>query len=240
MPFLEVADVEVSYGEVEALRGVSLSVNESEIVALVGANGAGKSTLINTISGLLRPSAGSIRFAAEDITSVPPHRLPGRGLVQVPEGRRLFPTLSVADNLAMGAFHAAARSNASRTRARVYELMPVLEERAQQAAGTLSGGQQQMLALGRALMAAPKLLMLDEPSLGLAPIIVKEMFTLIETVRDEGTSILLVEQNVRHALAISDRAYAVQNGRIVMSGTGLELRDSPSLASAMLGIAETA
>jgi branched-chain amino acid transport system ATP-binding protein len=237
MPFLEVDAVEVNYGEVEALRGVTMSVGEREIVALVGANGAGKSTLINTISGLLRASAGSIRFDGEEIAAVPAHTLPRRGIVQVPEGRRLFPTLTVEDNLALGAFHSGARPHAEKTRRRVYELMPVLEERAGQAAGTLSGGQQQMLAIGRALMAAPRLLMLDEPSLGLAPIIVTEMFTLIEAIRDEGTSILLVEQNVRHALAISDRAYALQNGRIVLSGTGMELRDSPALAPAMLGIA---
>jgi branched-chain amino acid transport system ATP-binding protein len=237
MPFLEVDAVELRYGQVEALCGVSLEVGEGEIVAMVGANGAGKTTLINTVSGLFRPDAGTIRFDGEEISAVAPHRLPERGVVQVPEGRRLFTTLTVADNLSLGAFPAAARPLAEARRRRVHELMPVLEERAGQQAGTLSGGQQQMLAIGRALMAGPRLLMLDEPSLGLAPIVVTEMFTLIEAIRDEGTSILLVEQNVRHALAISDRGYALQNGRIVLSGTGPELRDSPTLASALLGIA---
>jgi branched-chain amino acid transport system ATP-binding protein len=237
MPFLEVDAVELRYGQVEALCGVSLEVGEGEIVAMVGANGAGKTTLINTVSGLFRPDAGTIRFDGEEISAVAPHRLPERGVVQVPEGRRLFTTLTVADNLSLGAFPAAARPLAEVRRRRVYELMPVLEERAGQQAGTLSGGQQQMLAIGRALMAGPRLLMLDEPSLGLAPIVVTEMFALIEAIRDEGTSILLVEQNVRHALAISDRGYALQNGRIVLSGTGPELRDSPTLASALLGIA---
>lgn len=235
MPSLEVDSVEVRYGQVEALRGVSIEVGEQEIVAMVGANGAGKSTLINTISGLLRPVAGTIRFDGEEISAVAPHRLPERGVVQVPEGRRLFSTLSVADNLSLGAFPARARPLSDVRRRRVYDLMPVLEERARQAAGTLSGGQQQMLAIGRALMAEPRLLMLDEPSLGLAPIVVTELFALIETIRDEGTSILLVEQNVRHALAISDRGYALQNGRVVLAGTGAELRDSPDLAPAMLG-----
>jgi branched-chain amino acid transport system ATP-binding protein len=237
MSSLEIDSVELHYGQVEALRGATLRVDEGEIVALVGANGAGKSSLINAISGLFRPSAGSIRFGGEDLTALSPHRLPAIGVVQVPEGRRLFPRLSVEENLALGAYHRAARAKSKETAERVYDLMPMIAGRKKQAAGTLSGGEQQMVAIGRALMAQPRLLMLDEPSLGLAPIIVAEMFKTIKLIRGEGTSVLLVVQIVRQALGISDRAYALQQGRVVLEGTGQEMQDSPMLAPAMLGVA---
>ncbi|TFB77425.1 ABC transporter ATP-binding protein [Cryobacterium glaciale] len=240
MPFLEIHDVRVNYGEVEALRGATLSVNEGETVAIVGANGAGKTTLINSISGLNRLSSGSIMFEGQPLGDLKPHRLPELGIVQVPEGRRLFARLSVDDNLQLGAYHKRARRDSVKGREEIYRLLPVLQDRKDQLAGTLSGGQQQMLAIGRALMAQPRLLLLDEPSLGLAPIVVTELFSIIARIASEGTAVLLVEQNVSRALALSNRAYALQQGTVIMEGTGQELLNDPGLPAAMLGIAAAA
>lgn len=237
MPFLDVQSVYVNYGEVEALRGATLVVEEGESVALVGANGAGKTTLINTISGLNAVRQGGITFDGTSLAKVAPHKLPGMGIVQVPEGRRLFPHLSVEDNLRLGAFHLRARRETDSSLQRVFDTLPVLRTRIRQEAGTLSGGQQQMLAIGRALMAQPRLLLLDEPSLGLAPIIVDELFEIIKNIADQGTAILLVEQNVTKALRLVDRAYAMQQGMVIMDGSGEEMLADPSLADAMLGIA---
>lgn len=237
MPSLEVTELYAGYGEVEVLRGASLHVGDAEVVALVGANGAGKSTLINCVSRLVKITGGRILLDGHELSGHQAHALPGLGVVQVPEGRRLFGTLTVEDNLALGAFHARARGSSDKTKDHVFELLPVLAERRTQLAGTLSGGEQQMLAIGRALMAQPRLLMLDEPSLGLAPIAAREMFDLIGAIREAGTSILLVEQNVRQALSLADRAYALQQGRVVLAGTGSELLANPAFTAAMLGLA---
>lgn len=240
MPLLNVDSVEFSYGEVQALRGISLHIDEGEIVALVGSNGAGKTTLMNTISGINRPSAGSIDFLETPLAKVPAYKRPGLGLVQVPENRHLFSYLSVEDNLQLGAYSKAARATAREKATRVFDLLPMLKELRTQKAGSMSGGQQQMLAIGRALMAEPKLLMLDEPSLGLAPIIVSQLFELIVDIKEQGTTVLLVEQNVRQTLSICDRGYALQEGRVVMTGSSRELLDNKDLTNVMLGIAEIA
>ncbi|WP_127129029.1 ABC transporter ATP-binding protein [Georgenia sp. SYP-B2076] len=240
MPLLEVNSVEFHYGEVQALNGATLHIDEGEIVALVGANGAGKTTLMNAISGVYRISAGTISFDGNQVHEKQAHLLPELGLVQVPENRHLFPYLTVEDNLRLGAFAKNARSRSKETEEWIYELLPALQERRKQRAGSMSGGQQQMLAIGRALMAQPRLLMLDEPSLGLAPIIVSQLFELITEIRQRGTTILLVEQNVRHALSICDRGYALQEGQVVMAGTGQGLLNDPGLTDVMLGIAEIA
>jgi branched-chain amino acid transport system ATP-binding protein len=237
MPFLEIQDIRVNYGQVEALRGASLHVDEGETVAIVGANGAGKTTLINAISGLNPLASGKIMFEGQLLGDLQPHRLPELGIVQVPEGRRLFARLSVEDNLQLGAYHKRARKDSAKSREAIYDLLPILANRKTQLAGTLSGGQQQMLAIGRALMAKPRLLLLDEPSLGLAPIIVTELFALIKQIAIDGTAVLLVEQNVSRTLEISDRAYAFQQGAVIMTGTGQGLLHDPNLPAAMLGIA---
>jgi len=232
---LEIEDLHVSYGAIHALRGVSFEVAAGKIVTLIGANGAGKSTTLNTISGLLRPHQGRVRMAGEDLTAVPPHEIVLKGIVQVPEGRRIFGRLSVLENLEMGAF---TRTDAGEIRedlARVFALFPRLKERMHQVAGTLSGGEQQMLAMGRALMARPKVLLMDEPSMGLAPILVEQIFEAILDINRQGTTILLVEQNAYMALTIADRGYVLQTGGIVLQGEAAQLAANEEVKRAYLG-----
>ena len=230
---LKIDDINVFYGSIHAIKGVSLEVNEGEIVTLIGANGAGKTTTLHTVSGLLRPRTGSISFCGEDITKIPAHRLVERGLAHCPEGRRVFLQMTVQENLDMGAY--IRRDDFSASLEEVYELFPRLKERRKQVAGTLSGGEQQMLAMGRALMSKPKLLMLDEPSMGLAPILVEQIFDIIKNLHAVGTTILLVEQNAQAALSIADRAYVLETGKITLSGTGAELAKSDEVRKAYLG-----
>ncbi|HYM31119.1 MAG TPA: ABC transporter ATP-binding protein [Candidatus Cybelea sp.] len=232
---LEIDGLRAGYGQVEVLRGIDLHVDAGETVALLGANGAGKSTLNNAVSGINRPFAGAIRFEGEDIAGEAPERIVARGLIQVPEGRRVFPTLSVRENLELGSYRRAKAHRAANLE-RVCLLFPRLKERLVQRAGTLSGGEQQMLAIGRALMGEPRLLILDEPSLGLSPLLVEQMFALIETLHDEGSAILLVEQNVVQTLAIADRAYVLENGAIAMAGDASELLDDAEVKRSYLGI----
>ena len=231
---LEVTGLRAGYGAIEILRGVDLAVGAGEIVALLGSNGAGKSTLNNNISGLYRPFGGSIRFEGKEIGGAPSTRIVAAGLVQVPEGRRVFPNLTVRENLEMGSYR---RGKAARAQNldRVTAIFPRLRERWTQLAGTLSGGEQQMLAIGRALMGEPRLLILDEPSLGLSPILVEEMFALIARINADGLAILLVEQNVVQSLAVAHRAYVLENGRIALSGKAAELAEHPELKKAYLG-----
>ena len=231
---LEVNDINVYYGAIHAIKGISFEVNEGEIVTLIGANGAGKSTTLNTVSGLLRSKTGSIHFLGEDIGKVPAHKLVERGLSQVPEGRRVFLQMTVQENLEMGAYTGKA-ADIPHNLEIVYEQFPRLKESYKQIAGTLSGGEQQMLAMGRAMMCKPKLLMLDEPSMGLSPLLVDEVFDIIKAFNKEGTTVLLVEQNAGKSLAISDRAYVLENGRIALSGTGEELMQSEEVKKAYLG-----
>ena len=230
---LKIDDINVFYGSIHAIKGVSLEVNEGEIVTLIGANGAGKTTTLHTVSGLLRPRTGSIQFCGEDITKIPAHKLVERGLAHCPEGRRVFLQMTVQENLDMGAY--IRRDDFSASLEEVYELFPRLKERRKQVAGTLSGGEQQMLAMGRALMSKPKLLMLDEPSMGLAPILVEQIFDIVKELNKAGTTILLVEQNARMALSIADRAYVLETGKITLSGTGAELSKSDEVRKAYLG-----
>ena len=234
MALLSVNDINVYYGAIHAIKGVSFEVNEGEIVTLIGANGAGKSTTLKTISGLLRSRTGDITFQDQSITGIPAHKLITRGLAQVPEGRAIFLQMTVEENLEMGAY-TRPNSEIEAGLKNVYEHFPRLEERKKQIAGTLSGGEQQMLAMGRALMAAPKLLMMDEPSMGLAPILVDEIFGIIKTLHKAGTTILLVEQNAQMALSVADRGYVLETGRIVTSGTGEELLKDESVKKAYLG-----
>ena len=231
---LRVEDINVYYGAIHAIKGISFEVNEGEIVTLIGANGAGKSTTLNTVSGLLRSKTGSIHFLGEDIGKVPAHKLVEKGLSQVPEGRRVFQQMTVQENLEMGAFTEKA-STIPGNLERVYEQFPRLKERYKQIAGTLSGGEQQMLAMGRALMSDPKLLMLDEPSMGLAPILVEQIFEIIQNLHKAGTTILLVEQNAQMALSIADRAYVLETGKISLSGPADELLHNDSVRKAYLG-----
>ena len=231
---LKVEDVNVYYGAIHAIKGVSFHVDEGEIVTLIGANGAGKSTTLKTVSGLLRSRTGSIAFAGRRIDGVSAHRLVERGLAQVPEGRRVFLQMTVEENLEMGAYTQPA-ANTAASLARVYEQFPRLRERRRQIAGTLSGGEQQMLAMGRALMSKPRLLMLDEPSMGLAPILVEQIFRIIRDLHRAGTTILLVEQNAQMALSVADRAYVLETGKITLSGTGDELIHSDEVRKAYLG-----
>jgi branched-chain amino acid transport system ATP-binding protein len=235
MPLLEVQDLHVYYGNIHALRGVSLAVEEGEVVTLIGANGAGKSTTLNTISGLHRPREGQIRLRGEDLTMVPAHEIVERGVVQVPEGRRIFGRLNVIENLEMGAF---TRTDAGRIRddlERVLAMFPRLRERAGQVAGTLSGGEQQMLAIGRALMARPRVLLMDEPSMGLAPVLVEQIFDVIQEINQRGTTILLVEQNAYMALQVAHRGYVMETGTIVLSGPASDLQTNPEVKKAYLG-----
>ena len=231
---LEVKDIQVYYGAIHAIKGVSFEVNEGEIVTLIGANGAGKTTTLDTIAGLLRSRGGDIVFNGASIAHKAPHLIVKDGLALVPEGRRVFAQMTVEENLEMGAF---TRANATVAPGleKVYELFPRLKERRRQTAGTLSGGEQQMLAMGRALMSAPKLMMLDEPSMGLAPILVEQVFDIIQSLHKAGTTILLVEQNAQMALSIADRAYVLENGKVSLSGTGEELAKSEQVQKAYLG-----
>ena len=231
---LKVDNINVYYGAIHAIKGISFEVNEGEIVTLIGANGAGKSTTLQTVSGLLRSRTGSIEFNGENISHVPAHKLVYKGLAQVPEGRRIFLQMSVEENLEMGAFTQKSAGIDADIES-VYEQFPRLRERKKQIAGTLSGGEQQMLAMGRALMSHPKLLMLDEPSMGLAPILVEQIFDIIRQLHKNGTTILLVEQNAQMALSVADRAYVLETGRITLSGTGKELAESDEVRKAYLG-----
>jgi len=234
MALLEVKNLEVYYGVINALKGISFDVNEGEIVTLIGANGAGKSTTLQTISGLLHSKTGDVTFLGESIAKVPAHKILTRGLAQVPEGRRIFLQMTVQENLEMGAFTAPA-STIPGNLDMVFEQFPRLKERRRQIAGTLSGGEQQMLAMGRALMSNPKLLMLDEPSMGLAPILVEQIFEIIQQLNKAGTTILLVEQNAQMALSIAHHAYVLETGKITLSGTGEELAQSEQVKKAYLG-----
>ena len=236
MSLLELQDVEIAYGDLPALRGVSLVVEEGETLSVVGANGAGKTTMLRAISGLLRPRAGRILLDGARLDQMPSHVIVARGVVQVPEGRKIFPGLTVKENLELGSYVAAARAHRRQSLERVLGLFPRLAERQRQAAGTMSGGEQQMLAIGRALMARPRILMLDEPSLGLAPIIVQEIFRIIAEINRLGTTVLLVEQNTRQALSLSRRGYVLENGRIALEGTGAELLGNEHVRRAYLGM----
>ncbi len=232
---LEVGDLEAGYGAVTVLRGLSMTVAAGEIVAVLGANGVGKSTLNNTLSALIRPNRGTIRFDGADISAASPAQVVAAGLIQVPEGRRVFPDLSVRENLLLGSYRRG-RARRDENIERICTVFPRLRERFGQAAGTLSGGEQQMLAIGRGLMAEPRLLILDEPSLGLSPLLVEEMFALIRSINAQGLSILLVEQNVAQTLEIAHRAYVLEQGRFVMAGPSAELADDPGLRRSYLGL----
>ncbi len=231
---LKVNNINVYYGSIHAIKDVSFEVNEGEIVTLIGANGAGKSTILQTVSGLLRSKGGSIEFLESDLSAVPAHKIVAEGLAHVPEGRRIFLQMTVEDNLIMGAY-TRPNSEINESIANVYKHFPRLKERRKQIAGTLSGGEQQMLAMGRAMMSKPKLLMLDEPSMGLSPILVQEIFDIIKELHESGTTILLVEQNAQMALSVADRAYVLESGKIVLTGTGAELIESDEIKKAYLG-----
>jgi branched-chain amino acid transport system ATP-binding protein len=233
---LKVENLSVHYDGMQALSNVNLSIQEGEIVSIVGSNGAGKSTLINSISGMRKLTSGKLEFAGQDITAVPAHERVPLGIVQVPEGRKLFPLMTVEENLLLGSSHPEARKHRAETIQEIYQLLPRLRERKDQVAKTLSGGEQQMVAIGRALMSRPKLLMFDEPSLGLAPIIVKQLFELIQTISRRGITIIIVEQNVKQTLQIVDRSYVLENGSIALEGTGKELLDNGHVKKAFLGM----
>ncbi len=235
MAMLELNDIHTYYGNIHALKGISLKVDKGEIVTLIGANGAGKSTTLNTICGLLRPRQGKVHLEGERIDHTPPHDIVELGISQAPEGRRVFPRLTVRENLDMGAFARTDKEGIARDRAWVFELFPVLKERVRQQGGTLSGGEQQMLAIGRALMARPKVLLLDEPSMGLAPMLVETIFETIQELNKQGTTILLVEQNALAALSVANRGYVLETGTISLTGTGQELLDDPRVKEAYLG-----
>lgn len=237
MALLELENIHTYYGNIHALKGVSLVVEEAEIVSLIGGNGAGKSTTLKTISGTLQPREGTIHLAGEDLAQFKAHEIVSKGIVQVPEGRRVFAQMSVAENLQMGAFALTDNQKDAETIERVYTLFPRLKERRRQLGGTLSGGEQQMLAMGRAMMANPKVLLLDEPSMGLAPVLVDSIFDTIQELNKEGTTILLVEQNARVALQIAHRGYVLETGEIVLSGSAEDLRDDETVQKAYLGIA---
>lgn len=232
---LKVDDLSVHYGIIQAVKNVSFEVNEGEVVSLIGANGAGKTSILRTISGLVRPSAGKIEFLGQEIQKAPARKIVASGLSQVPEGRHVFSGLTVMENLEMGAFLHRNRDENQKNLKRVFERFPRLEERKNQDAATLSGGEQQMLAMGRALMSKPKLLLLDEPSMGLAPIFIQEIFDIIQDIQKQGTTVLLIEQNAKKALSIADRGYVLETGKIVLSGTGQELLESDEVRKAYLG-----
>lgn len=232
---LKVTDLNCFYGAIHAIRDVSIEVTDGEIVALIGSNGAGKSTTSRTISGLMKPKSGFIQYDGEDITGMPAHKIVGKGLVQVPEGRHVFANLTVMENLELGAYLRKDKAGIAKDLRDVFVKFPRLEERKNQVAGTLSGGEQQMLAMGRALMSKPKLLLLDEPSMGLAPLLVREIFDIIKEINSDGTTVLLVEQNANMALSIADKAYVLETGRISLSGTARELAASDEVRKAYLG-----
>lgn len=232
---LKIDDIHVYYGAIHAIKGISLEVKEGEIVTLIGANGAGKSTILRTISGLLKPKTGSIKFMDNDIGGLPAHKIVKEGISQVPEGRRIFAEMSVMENLELGAFIRSDKDGIKQDLEMVFHRFPRLEERKEQLAGTLSGGEQQMLAMGRALMSRPKLLLLDEPSMGLAPLLIREIFSIIQDINRTGTTILLVEQNANMALSIANRAYVLETGRITLSGDAQKLAASEEVRKAYLG-----
>ena len=235
MAMLEVRDLQVYYGMIHAIKGISFDVNQGEVIALIGANGAGKTTTLHTITGLLAPKSGSVLFEGKDITKVPAHKIVSMGMAHVPEGRRVFAELSVYENLKMGAYTRKDKKEIEESLANVYKRFPRLEERKNQMAGTLSGGEQQMLAMGRALMSKPKIILMDEPSMGLSPIFVNEIFDIIRAVSESGTTVLLVEQNAKKALSISDRAYVLETGTITMSGKAKDLWEDEAVKKAYLG-----
>lgn len=235
MAMLEIKDLEVYYGMIQAIKGISFEVNKGEVIALIGANGAGKTTILHTITGLLSPKKGSVVFEGTDITKVPAHKIVSMGMAHVPEGRRVFADLSVYENLKMGAYTRKDKNEIEETLKMVYEHFPRLEERKNQMAGTLSGGEQQMLAMGRALMSKPSIILMDEPSMGLSPIFVNEIFEIIQEVSNMGTTVLLVEQNAKKALSIADRAYVLETGKIVMEGKAEDMLNDDSIKKAYLG-----
>ncbi|WP_302574992.1 ABC transporter ATP-binding protein [uncultured Acidaminococcus sp.] len=232
---LTIKNLNVYYGAIHAVKDLNMEVGDGEIVTLIGSNGAGKSTTLHTISGLIKPKTGSILYKGEEIVGIPAHKLVGRGLVQVPEGRHVFAEMTVMENLDMGAYLRTDKDGIARDKEKVFEKFPRLKERVSQTAGTLSGGEQQMLAMGRALMSRPQLLILDEPSMGLAPLLVREIFSIIKEINSEGTTVLLVEQNANMALSIADRAYVLETGRVVLSGSAAELAASEAVQKAYLG-----
>lgn len=236
MSFLEVNNIDVHYGDVQVVYNLSMRVEEGEVVSIIGGNGAGKSTLLRTLSGLLHPTRGEIFFEGAPIHAAPPEVVVERGIVQVPEGRRLFSLMTVRDNLIIGAYNRRADGLKAQTMEEVFTLFPRLRERESQLAMTLSGGEQQMVAVGRGIMARPKLLMLDEPSLGLAPLVIKNIFEIVRKIADQGTTVLLVEQDVKHSLSLSDRGYVLEHGRTVMEGPAKELLNDPHIKTAYLGI----
>lgn len=235
MAMLEVKDLKVNYGMIQAIKGISFEVNQGEVIALIGANGAGKTTILHTVTGLLAPKSGSIFFEGKEITKVPAHRIVSMGMAHVPEGRRVFAQLSVYDNLKMGAYTRKDKREIEESLENVYRRFPRLEERKNQMAGTLSGGEQQMLAMGRALMSRPKIILMDEPSMGLSPIFVNEIFDIIQEVSAGGTTVLLVEQNAKKALSIADRAYVLETGNITLEGDAKVLMNDDSVKKAYLG-----
>ena len=235
MAMLQVTDLKVNYGVIQAIKGVSFEVNEGEIIALIGANGAGKTTILHTVTGLIAPKSGKIEFEGKDITKMPAHKIVTLGMAHVPEGRRVFADLSVYENLLMGAFTRKDKDEISQTLEMVYKRFPRLKERKNQVAGTLSGGEQQMLAMGRALMSHPKIILMDEPSMGLSPLFVNEIFDIIKEVSANGTTVLLVEQNAKKALSIADRAYVLETGKIVLDAAADVLMNDPSIKKAYLG-----
>ncbi len=235
MAMLEVKDLEVYYGMIQAIKGISFQVNEGEVIALVGANGAGKTTILHTITGLLSPKKGSVIFEGKDITKIPAHKIVSLGMAHVPEGRRVFAQLTVYQNLMMGAFTRTDKNEIEESLRAVYKRFPRLEERKNQVAGTLSGGEQQMLAMGRALMSKPRIILMDEPSMGLSPILVNEIFDIIQSVSAGGTTVLLVEQNAKKALSIANRAYVLETGKIVLDGDAKDLLNDDSIKKAYLG-----
>ena len=235
MAMLEVRDLEVNYGSINAIKKISFDVNEGEVIALIGANGAGKTTTLHTITGLLKAKSGSVMFEGKDLLRTPPHKIVEMGMAHVPEGRRIFQQLTVYKNLTLGAFTRKDKGAIDETLKMVYSKFPRLEERKKQVAGTLSGGEQQMLAMGRALMSKPKIVLMDEPSMGLSPLFVAEVFKIIEEIRAGGTTVLLVEQNAKKALEIADRAYVLETGKIVLSGDAKELMNDDSVKKAYLG-----
>ncbi|MBP5746315.1 MAG: ABC transporter ATP-binding protein [Lachnospiraceae bacterium] len=235
MAMLEVKDLEVNYGVIKAIKGVSFEVNEGEVISLIGANGAGKTTILHAVSGLLNKTAGTVMFEGKDITKIPAHKIVYMGMSHVPEGRRVFAQLTVLENLKLGAYSRKDKNELNETLEKVYKSFPRLEERKNQLAGTLSGGEQQMLAMGRALMSHPKLILMDEPSMGLSPIFVEEIFNIIKEISASGTTVLLVEQNAKKALSIADRAYVLETGNITLSGDAKTLMNDESVKKAYLG-----